>query len=205
MLTGRRDDARELGQTFGLLAGGFVGLLVILAILGQYGLPDPFISFLVVALTLISFAVIGVLARTLSEADFYVAGRAVPDVFNGLATTAAFVSGTGFIGYAGAFFTGGSTALPLVVRAATGFLLLAVLAAPYLRKSGALTVPDFLSIRFGGDGPRAIGLVVVLLLSFPALAAAIAGGVFILARFLAVRPDIALDIVVVSVLFSTLL
>src|SRR2546429_699131 len=87
-----------------------------------------------------------------------------------------------------------------------GFIgLLVMLVAPYLRKSGAMTVPDFLAIRFGGDAVRAIALLVVLLISFPALAAAIAGSVFILARFLGVRGDIALDIVVVSVLFSTLL
>src|SRR5215471_16639675 len=97
---------------------------------GQHGLPDPFIAFLVVALTLVSFAVIGVLARTLSESDFYLAGRAVPHVFNGLATTAAFVSATGFIGYAGAFFAGGSTALALIIGTATGFLTLGVLVAP---------------------------------------------------------------------------
>ena len=105
MLSGRRGDARELGQNYGLFAGAFLGLLVVLAILGQYGLADPFIAFLVVALALVSFAVIGILSRTLSEADFHLAGRAVPHVFNGLATTAAFVSGTGFIGFAGAFFT----------------------------------------------------------------------------------------------------
>ena len=205
MLSGRRGDARELGQTYGLFAGALVGFLVVLAVLGQYGLADPFIAFLVVAVTLVSFAVIGVLGRTLSETDFYVAGRAVPPVFNGLAMTAAFVSVTGFIGLAGAFFAGGPAALALVVGTAGGFLLLAVLVAPYFRKSGAVTVPDFLSIRFGGNVPRVVGLVALLLLSFPALAAAIAGAVFILAKFLAVRSGIAIDIAVLTILFSTLL
>src|SRR6516225_10904810 len=170
MLSGRRGDARELGQTYGLFAGAFVGLLIVFAMLGQYGLPDPFIAVLVVALTLLSFAVIGVLGRTLSEPHFYLAGRAVPHVFNGLATTTAFVSGTGFVGLAGAFFTGGSAALALVVGVGAGFLLLAVLVAPYLRKSGAVTVPDFLAIRFGSRLLRAIALPALFLIAFPALA-----------------------------------
>src|ERR1700682_5857090 len=154
MLSGRRGDARELGQNYGLFAGAFLGLLVVLAILGQYGLADPFIAFLVVALALVSFAVIGILSRTLSEADFHLAGRAVPHVFNGLATTAAFVSGTGFIGFPGAFFTAGSGALALVIGTGAGFALLAILVAPYVRKSGAVTIPDFLSIRFRGGNCR---------------------------------------------------
>jgi cation/acetate symporter len=205
MLSGRRGDARELGQNYGLFAGAFLGLLVVLAILGQYGLADPFIAFLVVALALVSFAVIGILSRTLSEADFHLAGRAVPHVFNGLATTAAFVSGTGFIGFAGAFFTAGSGALALVIGTGAGFALLAILVAPYVRKSGAVTIPDFLSIRFGGDLPRAVGLLALLLLSFPALAAAIAAAVFIFVTFLKVSSATALDIAVVTILISTLL
>ena len=206
MLTGRRGDARELGQTYGLFAGAFVGLLIVFAMLGQYGLPDPFIAVLVVALTLLSFAVIGVLARTLSEPHFYLAGRAVPHVFNGLATTTAFVSGTGFVGLAGAFFTGGSAALALVVGVGAGFLLLAVLVAPYLRKSGAVTVPDFLAIRYGGgDLIRAVGLLVLLLVSFPTLAAGIAAAVFIFETFLKVSATTALDIAVGTILLSTLL
>jgi cation/acetate symporter len=206
MLSGRRGDARELGQSYGLFAGAFVGLLVVFAMLGQYGLPDPFIAVLVVALTLLSFGVIGVLGRTLSETHFYLAGRAVPHVFNGLATTTAFVSGTGFIGLAGAFFAVGSGALALIIGIGAGFLLLAVLVAPYLRKSGAVTLPDFLAIRYDrGDLPRAIGLLALILVSFPALAGAIAATVFIFETFLKVGAHLAFDIAVGTILLSTLL
>src|SRR5262249_9077912 len=131
---------------------------------------------------------------------------AVPHVFNGLATTTAFVSGTGFIGLAGAFFNAGPAALALVIGIGAGFTLLAVLVAPYLRKSGAVTVPDFLAIRYGGgDVLRAVGLLALLLVSFPALAAAIAAAVFIFETFLKVSSHAALDIVVGTILLSTLL
>ena len=206
MLSGRRGDARELGQTYGLFAGALVGFLVVLAILGQYGLADPFIAFLVVAVTLVSFAVIGVLGRTLSEADFYVAGRAVPPVFNGLAIDGGLRLGDRLHrprrrllrrrpGGAGSRRRDGGRISPPCGAV-----------APYFRKSGAVTVPDFLShplrrATCRGWSASSRSSSSPFLRSPPP----IAGAVFILAKFLAVRSAIALDIAVLTILFSTLL
>ncbi len=206
MLSGRRDEDRELGKAYGLYAGALAGIVLVLAFLAELGLPETVVGVLVVAVTLVTYAGIGILGRSLAESDFVLAHRSVPVVLNGMATAVAFVGGAGFIGLAGAFFADGTRALALVFGWTVGFLLLAVLTAPYFRKSGAVTVPDFLAIRFGGKLIRLAGVVIVVACCFAALAAAFASAAAIGTIMLGLKPNlvilIALAVVICSSLFG---
>ena len=195
---------RALGKAYGLFAGALAFLVVVVAVAAQLGLDEAVIAFLVIAFTLVTYAVIGVVTRTLSLTDFYVAGRGVSEGFNGMATAAAFLSGGGLAAIAGAYFADATAALAVTVGWTVGFVLLAVLIAPYYRKSGAVTLPDFLAVRYGNPLIRPVAVVVLLVATFALLPAAIAVGATIIGVFLHVRPEVALAVVFVTLLFSSL-
>ncbi|MCB1496682.1 MAG: VC_2705 family sodium/solute symporter [Bauldia sp.] len=197
--------SRGVGKVFGLLTTAFALFVVVVAMLGEFGLPERIVTILVVAITVLAYSVLGILARTLSLADFYVAGRNVSAGFNGLATAAAFLSAAGFVGMAGAFFADESAGLALTVGWTGGFVILAVVVAPYYRKSGAVTLPDMLSVRFGTPLVRVLGIVVLLACSLPLLAAAIATAAWIGGLSLGMSTKTTIIVVCVVLLLSTLL
>lgn len=194
----------ETGKAFALFAVAFGFFAVVLAILGQYGLPEPAIAFLVVALSLTAFAVIGLLARTMSETGFFLAGRSVSGTFNGMATAAAFLSASATIGLVGLFFADEGAGLAVTIGWAAGFVLLAVLVAPYFRRAGTATVPGYLATRFGGAGLRLLGIVILIACSFAALAAACAASTMIATTVLGASPRVASIGVFALVLAATL-
>ena len=97
---------------------------------------------------------------------YYVAGRQVPPVFNGMATAADWMSGASFVAMAGGIYFGGHGYVAFVVGWTGGYVLVAALMAPYLRKFGCYTVPDFIGTRYGGNLPRFLGVVVLAVASF---------------------------------------
>jgi cation/acetate symporter len=103
------------------------------------------------------YAGIGILSRTMQVSEYYVAGRRVPAIYNGMATGADWMSGASFVGMAGTLYMLGYDGLAFVLGWTGGYVLVAVLVAPFLRKFGAYTVPDFLSARFGGNFARFLG------------------------------------------------
>ncbi|HMN84626.1 MAG TPA: VC_2705 family sodium/solute symporter, partial [Bauldia sp.] len=195
---------RALSKAYGLFAAALAFLVVVIALAAQLGLNETVIAFLVIAFALVTSAVIGVGARTLSLTEFYVAGRGVSAGFNGMATAAAFLSGGGLATIVGAFFAGTAAGLAVTAGWTIGFVLLAVLVAPYYRKSGALTLPDFLAVRYGTPLLRVAGVVVLLVSSFALLPAAIAAASAIVRFFLHMRPDVSLAVVVATLLLSSL-
>jgi cation/acetate symporter len=204
-MAGGAAEARDIGKAYGLFAGAFALFVTVVAMLAQFGLPRPVIAVLVVMITIVAYAVIGVVARTLSLSEFYVAGRGVPAGLNGMATAAGFLSAAGFLGIAGAFFADRMAGFALAVGWAGGFVLLAVLIAPYYRKSGAVTLPDFLAVRFGNPLLRVAGVIVLLAASLPILAAAIAVAAAIAQHALNIAPEIAITGVLAIILLSSLL
>jgi cation/acetate symporter len=100
------------------------------------------------------YALIGWLSRTMQVDAYYVAGRQVPPVFNGMATAADWMSGASFVAMAGGVYMAGHAYLAYVVGWTGGYVLVAVLMAPYLRKFGCYTVPDFIGTRYGGNTAR---------------------------------------------------
>jgi cation/acetate symporter len=97
---------------------------------------------------------------------YYVAGRQVPTVFNGMATAADWMSGASFVAMAGGIYMGGHPYLAYVVGWTGGYVLVAVLMAPYLRKFGCYTVPDFIGTRYGGNLARFCAVLVLVVASF---------------------------------------
>ncbi len=154
---------------------GFIGFVALLTVLEQIGLPRRWIGVVFLLATVGLYAAIGIISRTTDAAEYYVAGRRVPAMYNGMATAADWMSAASFIGLAGTLYLQGYGGLAYVMGWTGGFVLVAVLLAPYLRKFGQYTIPDFLAARYGGGLPRLIGLMAAILCSFVYLVAQIYG------------------------------
>ncbi len=173
----------QLGKVYGWYTGGFVVFVVILAILEQMGLPRATMGYIFLAATILLYAGIGIMSRTSDAAEYYVAGRRVPAMFNGMATGADWMSGASFVAMAGGLYLQGYSGLAFIMGWTGGYVLVALLLAPYLRKFGQFTIPDFLGARYGGNIPRFIGIVVAILCSFTYVVAQIYTVGIITARF----------------------
>ena len=119
--------------------GGFVGFIILLAILEQVGVPNRFLGYLFVFFTLAVYGVIGVAMRTAQVSEYYVAGRVVPAFYNGMATGADWMSAASFVGMAGTLFLLGYDGLAWVLGWTGGFVLVSILVGPYLRRSSVPT------------------------------------------------------------------
>ena len=156
----------NLPRIYGLYTGGFLVFVALMAVLEQMGVEADTIGILFVAFTVVIYAAIGWLSRTMQVDAYYVAGRQVPTVFNGMATAADWMSGASFVAMAGGIYFGGHGYLAFVVGWTGGYVLVAVLMAPYLRKFGCYTVPDFIGTRYGGNLARFCAVVVLVVASF---------------------------------------
>lgn len=169
------DFKKGLNKVYGWYTGGFLGFVVTLAILEQMGLPKNWIGYLFLAATVLLYAGIGIMSRTNDAAEYYVAGRRVPAIYNGMATGADWMSAASFIGMAGTLYLSGYGGLAFILGWTGGYCLVALFLAPYLRKFGQFTIPDFLGARFEGNLPRLIGVGAAILCSFTYVVAQIYG------------------------------
>ena len=165
----------QLNRVYRWYTMGLVVFVVILAGLERMGLPRLWIGSAFLLATIGLYAGIGVMSRTTDAAEYYVAGRRVPAVYNGMATGADWMSAASFIGLAGTLYLTGYSGLAFVMGWTGGYCLVALVLAPYLRKFGQFTIPDFLGERYGGHLPRLIGLAAAILCSFTYLVAQIYG------------------------------
>ncbi len=156
----------NLPKIYGLYTGGFIVFIILMAILEQMGVSAETIGILFVAFTILIYAGIGVLSRTMEVDAYYVAGRQVPALFNGMATAADWMSGASFVALAGGVYFGGHGYLAFVVGWTGGYVLVAALMAPYLRKFGCYTVPDYFGTRYGGNFARLCAVIVLVVASF---------------------------------------
>jgi cation/acetate symporter len=166
---------RQLDRIYAWYAVGFLVFLLVLAGLEQLGMPRGWIGFSFLLATILLYAVIGIMSRTTDAAEYYVAGRRVPAVYNGMATGADWMSAASFIGLAGTLYLSGYNGLAFILGWTGGYCLVALLLAPYLRKFGQFTIPDFLGERYGGHWPRLLGIVAAIVCSFTYLVAQIYG------------------------------
>ena len=180
------DFTDNLNKIYGVYVGGFAGFVLLMAIFSLIGIPDRVILWLYMAATIAIYAFIGIMSRTAVVSEYYVAGRSVPAVYNGMATGADWMSGASFVGMAGTLFVLGYDGLAFVLGWTGGYVLVAVLLAPYLRKFGAYTVPDFLGTRYGGNLPRALGILVLFACSFTYVTAQVYASGIIASQFLGI-------------------
>ncbi len=178
---------------------------MLIAILEQMGVPNRVLGYLFVGFTILVYALIGVLSRTAQVSEYYVAGRKVPAVYNGMATGADWMSGASFVGMAGTLYALGYDGLAFVLGWTGGYVLVSVLLAPYLRKFGAYTVPDFLSARYGGNVARFLGVLVLLACSFTYVVAQIYATGIIASRFLGMSFEVAVYAGLAGILVCSML
>ncbi len=155
---------QRLRSYYLMFTAGFAGFLISLAVLEQEGMSRIWIGYLFMFCTIVLYATIGVISRTSNVLEYYVAGRRVPAVFNGMATAADWISAASFISLAGGLYLRGFDGLAYIMGWTGGYCLVALLIAPYLRKFSQYTIPDFLAERYGGAAnPQSGGTVVRLL------------------------------------------
>jgi cation/acetate symporter len=165
----------QLKKYYSWYTGGFLLFLVALAIAEQLGMSRRWIGYWFLFATIALYAGIGIMSRTMDAAEYYVAGRRVPAFFNGMATGADWMSAASFIGMAGTLYLAGFDGLAFVMGWTGGYVLVALFLAPYLRKFGQFTIPDFLGERYGGNIVRSIGIFAAILCSFTYVVAQIYG------------------------------
>jgi len=173
---------KQLNKVYKWYTGGFFVFVVALAIFEQLGLSREWIGFIFLIATIALYAGIGIMSRTTDAAEYYVAGRRVPAVYNGMATGADWMSAASFIGMAGTLYLTGYGGLAFIMGWTGGYCLVALFLAPYLRKFGQFTIPDFLGERYGGNLPRFLGIFAAILCSFTYVVAQIYGVGIITAR-----------------------
>ena len=183
---------KGLGKVYKWYTGGFLTFVVVLAILEQMGLSREWIGLIFLIATIGLYAGIGIMSRTTDAAEFYVAGRRVPAVYNGMATGADWMSAASFIGMAGTLYLTGYSGLAFIMGWTGGYCLVALFLAPYLRKFGQFTIPDFLGERYGGNLPRFLGIIAAILCSFTYVVAQIYGVGLITARLTGVAFELGI-------------
>ncbi|MBK9019264.1 MAG: cation acetate symporter [Sulfuritalea sp.] len=175
--------AANLKRYYSFYTGGFVAFVILVGILEQLGVPNKILGYIFLFATIALYAGIGFMSKTADVGEYYVAGRRVPALFNGMATGADWMSAASFIGMAGTLYLSGYDGLAFVLGWTGGYCLVAILLAPYLRKFGQFTIPDFLGARFGGHLPRLIGVIAAITCSFTYVIAQIYGVGIITSRF----------------------
>ena len=165
----------QLDRIYRRYTAGFVLFVVVLAGLERMGMPRSWIGIAFLLATIGLYAGIGIMSRTTDASEYYVAGRRVPAIYNGMAVGADWMSAASFLGLAGTLYLTGYSGLAFIMGWTGGYCLVALVLAPYLRKFGQFTIPDFLGERYGGNLPRLIGVGAAILCSFTYLVAQIYG------------------------------
>jgi len=196
---------KGLNKVYSWYTGGFLTFIILLAIAEQMGLSRQWIGMSFLAATVLLYAGIGFITRTTDADEYYVAGRRVPALYNGMATGADWMSAASFIGMAGTLYLSGYDGLAFIMGWTGGYCLVALFLAPYMRKFGQFTIPDFLGERYGGNIPRFIGVVAAILCSFTYVVAQIYGVGLITARLAGVEFEIGIFLGLSGILVCSLL
>lgn len=138
----------RLGTYFGIFVSALSGLVLLLIIFEQLGAPDAALRWVMLIGPLLLYTAIAASVFTKDPLDFFVVGRRVPAGYTGLGIASSAMGATGVVAMTGVFFIIGFDALFIVVGGLAGFVLMAVMLAPFLRKFGAFTVPSYLGRRF---------------------------------------------------------
>ena len=196
----------NIGKIYGLYTGGFLLFTALMAILGATEIASAnAIGIMFVGFTIAIYAIIGFLSRTMQVDAYYVAGRQVPTVYNGMATAADWMSGASFVALAGGVYFGGHGYLAFIVGWTGGYVLVASLMAPYLRKFGCYTVPDFVGTRYGGNTARLCAVIVLVVASFTYVTAQINATGTIAARALHIPFEVGVWLGLAGILLCSML
>jgi len=162
-------------------------------------------TWILVGITFSLYMGIAIWSRAESTKDFYVAGGGVSPLANGLATAADWMSAASFISMAGIISFNGYDGSVYLMGWTGGYVLLALLLAPYLRKFGKFTVPDFIGDRYYSNVARSVAVFCALIVSFTYVAGQMRGVGLVFSRFLEVNINTGVIIGMVIVLFYAVL
>ena len=160
-----------------------------------------FLTYLFVGLTFALYIGIAFWSKAKDTGDFYVAGKGVHPVANGMATAADWMSAASFISIAGIIAFSGRDGAVYLMGWTGGYVLLALLLAPYLRKFGKYTVPEFIGTRYYSDLARIVAVLCLIFISFTYIAGQMRGVGIVFSRFLEVDINLGVIIGMVIVFF----
>ena len=172
-------------------------------LLGSIGVQNW--TYILVGITFTLYIGIAVWSRAGSTKEFYVAGGGVSPLANGMATAADWMSAASFISMAGIISFSGYDGAVYLMGWTGGYVLLALLLAPYLRKFGKFTVPDFIGDRYYSNAARLVGVICALIVSFTYVAGQMRGVGLVFSRFLEVDINTGVIIGMIIVLFYAVL
>jgi cation/acetate symporter len=147
-VSNRRLINPRLGTYFGIFASLYTGLVFLLLVFEQLGFPTSAIEWAMLLVPMALYVAIGVATPCREPIDFCAGGRRVPAVYSGLVLALGAIGGTAIIAGTGLFFINGYDAWCLVIGFSGGFVVMALVIAPYIRKFGAYTIPSYLGRRF---------------------------------------------------------
>jgi cation/acetate symporter len=190
---------RRLHRIVAIYVAGLAVFLLLMAWAERNGLSRFWLGPIFMFASVMMYAAIGIYGRTSDPEEYYVAGRRIPPMYNGMAAAADWMSAASFISMAGGLYLqgfGGTEAqaggLAYVMGWTGGFCLVALLVAPHLRRLNLYTVPDYFSVRFGGRWPRVIAALAAMLCSFTYVIAQIYGIGLIASRLTGVQFEIGI-------------
>ncbi len=152
------------------------------------------LTYIFVGLSFALYIGIAIWSRASSTNEFYIAGKGVHPVANGMATAADWMSAASFISMAGLIAFLGKDGSVYLMGWTGGYVLLALLLAPYLRKFGQYTVPDFIGARYYSNAARLVAVICLIFVSFTYVAGQMRGVGIVFSRFLEV--DINLGVII---------
>ena len=163
------------------------------------------LTYLFVGLSFALYIGIAIWSRAKSTNDFYIAGKGVHPVANGMATAADWMSAASFISMAGIIAFLGKDGSVYLMGWTGGYVLLALLLAPYLRKFGQYTVPDFIGTRYYSNAARLVAVICLIFVSFTYVAGQMRGVGIVFSRFLEVDINVGVIIGMCIVFFYAVL
>ncbi len=199
---------KKLFKGYGLFTIGIILFIVVIMFLElNVGLNRGVIALLFILLSFALYGVIGVLNFTRKFDEYYVAGRKVPAFFNGMATGADWMSAASFISMAGSIWLTGYDYLAYIMGWTGGYVLLALLFAPYIRKFGQYTIPDFVAVRFAerANAARLVAAICAIIASFTYVTAQVVGVGLIMSRFFGVEYNVGVFLGLAGVVLCSFL
>ena len=163
------------------------------------------LTYLFVGLTFTLYIAIAIWSRAATTSDFYIAGKGVNPVANGMATAADWMSAASFISMAGLIAFLGKDGSVYLMGWTGGYVLLALLLAPYLRKFGQYTVPDFIGTRYYSNAARLVAVICLIFVSFTYVAGQMRGVGIVFSRFLEVDINVGVIVGMCIVFFYAVL
>ena len=199
-------------KLFALYLLGVCAFIALMAWAEHAGLSRQWIGPIFLFLPVMVYAAIGVWGRTADSEEYYVAGRRIPPMYNGMATAADWMSAASFISLSGALYLQGfagtsqqAGGLAYLLGWTGGFVLVALLIAPQLRSLNIYTLPDFFQLRYGGRWPRVIAALAAVLCSFSYVVAQIYAVGLIASRLTGVQFEIGIMLGLGGVLLCSFL